>query len=162
MLWPALIAAGLLAALIFVELSWRRRFAAQKAEFKRQKERDRTAHEQSLVRLRARQEAVFNSMTEGLLLLNGEGRITLANRAFEKLFGVGVDVRSRTILEAVRLHELADMANLLKTESPLLDHEIRLTFPVERWIQVNGAALTTDADANRGAVFVFQDRKSVV
>src|SRR5438445_8903353 len=85
MLWLALIAAGLLAALIFVELSWRRRFAAQQAEFKRQHERDRTAHEQSLVQLRARQEAVFNSMTEGLLLLDGEGRITLANRAFEKL-----------------------------------------------------------------------------
>src|SRR5438445_4290696 len=96
-------------------------------------------------------------MTEGLLLLDERGRISLANHAFEILFGVNTDIRSRTVIEALRLHELAELVELLGSESPILDRELRLSAPVERWLQVNGAALLNEKGISEGAILVFHD-----
>jgi two-component system phosphate regulon sensor histidine kinase PhoR len=157
MLWPALILVAAVAAVIFIERSWRKKFANVQAGFRREIERLETAHEEAVLQLRTRQEAAFNSMTEGLLLLDARGRITLANRAFENLFGVTTNIRSRTMIEVVRSHELAELVELLNTESPVLDRELKLSVPAERWLQVNGAALLDDKGAQEGAILVFHD-----
>ena len=62
--------------------------------------------------LQTQQEVIFDSMVEGLLLLDERGRVQLANRAFAGLFGLTADIRGRTIMEALRLHELADLVTL--------------------------------------------------
>ena len=67
------------------------------------------------------------------------GRILLANRAFMDLFGLTADVRSRTLLEALRLHELAELVDLLGTQKQVLGRQIRLPHPAERWLGVNEA-----------------------
>ena len=51
------------------------------------------AQRQAAAQIQSQQEAVLNSMAEGLLLLDGSGRIQLANRAFADLFGVSQNLR---------------------------------------------------------------------
>jgi len=69
--------------------------------------RERDARE--LARANAQQQAVFNSMVEGVLVLDRHGRIQLVNQSLQRLFSLRVDVRGRTILEAFRLAELAEV-----------------------------------------------------
>ena len=104
-----------------------------------------------------RLEALLDSMVEGLLVLDGAGRITLSNRAAEVLFGFSRLMVGGTLLEAVRNHEVAALAARLATEPVILDHELRLEGPAPRILQINGAALHDGAGARTGAVLVFHD-----
>jgi two-component system, OmpR family, phosphate regulon sensor histidine kinase PhoR len=109
------------------------------------------------LQLQTQQEALFNSMVEGVLLLDEHGRIQLANRAFANLFGVTNEVRGRTILEALRLHELAALVRSLDTQKQVLGFELRLPGPNERWLEINAAAIFNGHGLRHGTVLVFHD-----
>jgi two-component system phosphate regulon sensor histidine kinase PhoR len=81
----------------------------------------------------------------------------LANRAFADLFGVSQNLRSKTILEALRIHELAELVDFLGSEKRVVGYELKLTRPEERWLQVNGAAIMNGNGHRRGAILVFHD-----
>jgi two-component system, OmpR family, phosphate regulon sensor histidine kinase PhoR len=123
------------------------------AAIEKLKEEQRVASTQ----LQTQQEALFNSMVEGLLVLDERGRILLANRAFRELFGVTVDIRSRTIIEAVRLHELAEVVEFLGTEKQVLGMELKISRPSERWLEINGAAIFDGAGRRQGTILVLHD-----
>src|SRR5262249_35818525 len=89
--------------------------------------------------------------------LDEGGRVQLANRAFNKLFGVSADIRSRTIIEALRLHELAELVDELGTQKQVLGRELRLARPNELWIQINGSAIFDGAGQRHGTILVFHD-----
>ena len=107
--------------------------------------------------LQTQQEVLFDSMVEGLLLLDERGRIQLANRAFAALFGVTVDIRGRTIIEALRLHELAALVSSLDTQKQVLGYELKLPGLNERWLQINAAAIFNGQGQRHGTVLVFHD-----
>src|SRR5262245_35241802 len=125
MLWPFLTFVAL-AGIALVHYWWRGKFqraqAASQEEFKKLKQ----SHELAAGQVQTQQNALFDSMAEGLLLLDETGRIQLANRAFSRLFGVTTEVRSRTIMEALRLHELAELVDTLGTGRESIEHEFRL------------------------------------
>src|SRR5580692_10232157 len=126
MLWPWFILCAV-AALAALHLCWRARF--RRAQEAAQAELDKLtrAQQQGALQIQTQQEALFNSMVEGMLLLDEAGRIVLANRAFSQLFGVTGDLRSRTIIEALRIHELADLVEFLGTQKQVLGYELKLT-----------------------------------
>lgn len=103
------------------------------------------------------QQVIFESMIEGLLLLDEHGRIRLANRAFADLFGITSDIRGWTIIEALRLHELAALVNSLETQKQVSGFEIKLPGPTERWLQINAAAIFNGGGRRHGTVLVFHD-----
>jgi two-component system phosphate regulon sensor histidine kinase PhoR len=149
-----LLALAALAALHWArQAKWARAQAAARTEIEALKE----AHRGALTRLQTQQEALFDSMVEGLVVLDEHGRILLANRAFMDLFGLTTDVRSRTLLEALRLHELAELVDLLGTQKQVLGRQIRLSHPAERWLGVNGAALLNDLGRRHGTLLVFHE-----
>src|SRR5260370_23476455 len=156
MLWPIIALLALFAALA-LHLWWRNRF--QQAQLKAQTElyAVRRAYEQSASQIQTQQETLFNSMTEGLLVLDQGGRIQIANRAFTSLFGVTADVRSRTIMEALRLHELADLVESFETRKKVLGYELKLARPHERRLQVNGAAIFDAGGQRPGTILVFHE-----
>lgn len=156
MLWPFLTLVAL-AALLVVHLMWRAKLQASEVAARRNIEQLKQAQQQEAAQAQNRQEALFDSMAEGLLLLDTEGRIQLANRAFQSLFGVGGHLRSRTIMEALRLHELAELVDSLSEQKHVVEHELRLSRPNERWLQVNGAALFNGDGRRQGTVLVFHD-----
>ena len=109
------------------------------------------------VELQTQQEALFNSMLEGVLVLDQQGRIQLANRAFAALFGIATDVRGRTLIEALRLHELTTLVSSLDTQKQVLGFELKLPGLNERWLEINAAGIFNGGGRRHGAVLVFHD-----
>src|SRR3974390_2124997 len=116
-----------LAALAGLHFWWRGRFERSRQALREEVEALKSEHQQAGLQFQTQQEALLNSMAEGLLLLDESGRIQLANRAFGRLFGVSLDIRTRTIMEALRLHELAELVDFLGTQKQVLGYELRLT-----------------------------------
>src|SRR5215472_5847750 len=149
------------AALVTLHLWWQGRFRSVQDRLQREIQKEieklRQAQERAALQIQTQQEALFNSMAEGLLLLDRDNNIQLANRAFNTLFGVTHDIRSRSILEALRLHELAELVEFLGTAKQVVDAELRLLPPNERWLQVNGAAIFDATGQRQGTILVFHD-----
>jgi len=155
-MWPALTVFAL-AALVFLHLWWRRRFLEAEQTAQRQIEALKEIQVTSFNQFQTQQNALFDSMAEGLLVLDETGRIQLANRAFAGLFGVTYDVHHKTIIEALRLHELSGIVDQLSDEKHAVEHELRLLNPNERWLQVNGAAIFNGSGRRHGTILVFHD-----
>jgi two-component system, OmpR family, phosphate regulon sensor histidine kinase PhoR len=160
MVWPLLTILALLLT-VGVHFWWRARFTATQSmlqrEILKEIEKLQQAQQRAAMQVQTQQEALFDSMAEGLLLLDQRGRIQLANRAFNTLFGVSGDLRSRTIMEALRLHELAELVEFLGTTRQVMDYEMKLFPPNERWIQVNGSAVFNAEGQHQGTILVFHD-----
>src|SRR6266404_3492253 len=154
-MWPVLTILAF-AALVALHVWWRKRFLRSQAAIRNEIEQHKSVQEKTTLQLRTQQEALFNSMVEGLLLLDQSGRIQLANRAFITLFALQADIRGKTILEALRLHELAELVDLLAIGGQVLGHQMKLPGPGERWLQINGAAIFNGGDRH-GTLLVFHD-----
>jgi two-component system phosphate regulon sensor histidine kinase PhoR len=115
------------------------------------------AHAEALHAHTARMEAMLDSMIEGLVVLDARGRIALANRAAEELFGFSRMMVGGTLLEAIRHHEVAALAARVGTEGAVVEHEVRLEGPEPRVLQISAVALRDASGAAAGAVLVFHD-----
>jgi two-component system phosphate regulon sensor histidine kinase PhoR len=115
------------------------------------------AQENAAQSVMAWQETVYDSMIEGLLLLNDAGRVQLANRAFVRLFATTGDHAGKPLLEVLRWHELADLVAILDAKDRWRSREMRFPGAGELWLQVSAAAIL-DADQQRhGTILVFHD-----
>src|SRR5882724_2329221 len=155
-MWPVLTFLAV-AALIGLHLWWHRRFTEAQEAAQREIEELKQTQLNSFNQFQTQQNALFDSMAEGLLLLDETGRIQLANRAFAGLFGVNNDVHHKTIIEALRLHELSRLVDRLDAEKHTVEHELRLSSPEERWLQVNGAGIFNGNGQRHGTILVFHD-----
>jgi two-component system phosphate regulon sensor histidine kinase PhoR len=154
--WPILTALCL-AALAGLHFWWRGRLARARQALRSQLEALKDEQRRAALQIQTQQEVLFNSMVEGLLLLDERGRIQLANRAFAGLFDVTIDIRGRTLMEALRLHELADLVNSLDSQKQVLGYELKLSGLSERWLQINAAAIFNGQGERHGTVLVFHD-----
>jgi len=155
-MWLALFIMAL-AALGALHLWWRHKLRRAQLQARMQLERHEQASQQSAFQLQSQQEAVLNSMVEGLVMLDHSGRIELANRAFLMLFDLQGDVRGKTLLETIRLHELSQLVIMLQEGESVLGHQLTLSRPAERWLEVNGAAILNGDGRRQGALLVFHD-----
>ena len=96
-------------------------------------------------------------MLEGLLLLDRHRKIYLANRAFKNLFGLKIELRGKTIMEALRVHEFDELVKHVETEGQVLDYELKLPELSERWLQVNAAVISNSTGEREGTILVFHD-----
>ena len=156
MLWPLLTAVALL-ALTGLHLWWRGRFLRARQAAQLELDTLREEQRRTALQVQTQQEVLFDSMIEGLLLLDERGRIQLANRAFAELFGVTADIRGRTIIEALRLHELAALVSSLDTHKQVLGFELELPGVNERCLEINAAAIFNGHGRRHGTVLVFHD-----
>jgi two-component system phosphate regulon sensor histidine kinase PhoR len=91
--------------------------------------------------------ATLSSMSEGVLVVDGAGRIRLANQALRRQFHVGDEVIGKTVLEAFRNVGLAELISATGMK------EVTFLQPEERVFAVTAATLSGAA----GAVAVFHD-----
>ena len=152
-LWPII----LLASLTGLHLWWRAKFNAQAERRAAEIEASQRKQQQTSLDAKAQQQVLFNSMLEGLLLLDRSRKIYLVNRAFKNLFGLKTELRGKTIVEALRLHELDELIRRVEAEQQVLDYEIKLPDLNERWLQVNAAVITNAAGERDGTILVFRD-----
>jgi two-component system phosphate regulon sensor histidine kinase PhoR len=158
-MWPFLTAL-LLVALVALHIWWQRRYErvlGQQREQQRALESMRTQHEQVLAQRQAQQKALFDSMAEGVLVLDAAGRIQLVNQSLQRLFALAADVRGQTILEAFRLPELAALVQRLHQEQTVQGFELELPGNNERWLEINAAAFLNQDGTQQGSILVVHD-----
>jgi two-component system phosphate regulon sensor histidine kinase PhoR len=154
--WLA-IAIVALAAAIGIHLWWRHAFLRNERQVQAAMEELQRRHQQTTFDAKAQQQVLFNSMLEGLLLLDRNRRIYLANRAFKNLFGLKTELRGKTIMEALRVHELATLVERVESDGQVFDYELKLPELSERWLQVNAAAISNSSGEREGTILVFHD-----
>jgi two-component system, OmpR family, phosphate regulon sensor histidine kinase PhoR len=91
--------------------------------------------------------ATLSSMSEGVLVADGTGKIRLANQALRRQFQLGDEVIGKTVLEAFRNVGLAELVSATGMK------EVTFLQPDERVFAVTAATLSGAA----GAVAVFHD-----
>ena len=111
----------------------------------------------ALTEEQTKQQTVFNSMIEGLLILDEHGKVQFVNPTLGTLFGLDADIRGRTLLEALRLHELQDVAQTALVGGRVSGHEITLPGREPRVLQVNAASFRDPDRAHAGTILVFHD-----
>lgn len=149
----ALAGAGIAGVLRSRLMTERRALAAARRDLEelRHSRRTRLADEQT------KQQAVFNSMVEGLLILDEHGRVQFANPTLGQLFQLPRDVRGLTLLEALRLHELQEVATRAAAEGRVTGFELHLPGANGRVVQVNAASVHDAEKTHAGTILVFHD-----
>ena len=155
-MWPFLTIVAIVTA-VGIHFAWRKKFSRQQQQIHAEMEDARRRQQQTTVDAQAQQQVLFNSMLEGLLLLDRHHRIYLANRSFKNLFGLKIELRGKTIMEALRLHELAELVERVETEGQVFDYEIKLPDLSERWLRVNAAVISNSDGEREGTILVFHD-----
>ncbi len=157
-MWPALIFAGL-AVLVLVEFWWHERRRLRERQLARQEYMEQALQQQqeANAQAQARQQALFNSMVEGVLLLDDIGRIQLINQSLARLFDLTADVRGQTILEAFRWPALQGLVDRAIAEHPIVGLELESPGPQPRSLQINIATYVDQAGIRQGLILVIHD-----
>ena len=155
-MWPFLTILAVAAA-VGIHFWWRNKFVRAEQQSRVERESFQQLSGAAMERSLAEQETLFDSMIEGVLLLDEQGRIRMANRAFHQLFGTNADLRGKTPREALRRHEVSDLLERLGGESSVLDYEMKLPGLEERWLQINAAIINGSDSRRLGAILVFHD-----
>jgi two-component system phosphate regulon sensor histidine kinase PhoR len=113
----------------------------------------------TLTRERNEREAVLESMVEGVIAVDPEGRVIAINSAGARLLDVGSrDVVGMSIEEAARSPELQRVVlAVLSGEQPVETDLTAIVGGEERFHQANGSLLHTEDGAVAGAVVVVND-----
>jgi two-component system phosphate regulon sensor histidine kinase PhoR len=157
--WPVLtiLALALMVALLILYLQMQQNLRRAEQDSRDRIDELQRRFQAQTRQLHTQQEALFNSMIEGLLLLDQNGRVQLANRAFNQLFGISTDVRGKTVLEVLRQHELAELVAKVAAQKQVLGYELKLAGLSERWLQINAAAVFDAEGRQHGTIVVFHD-----
>ena len=157
-MWPALIFVSVVALIALDAWLRERRHRRQQATALQEYTASALRQQQQAnAQAQAQRLALFNSMVEGVLILGADGRIQLVNRSLERLFHLGADVRGQTILEALRLPELAALSERVRVERQVEPVELELPALAARCVEVNAAAVLDAEGLPAGAIFVFHD-----
>ncbi len=112
----------------------------------------------TIERQRAEQAAVLASMAEGVLALDGAGRIIQINRAAARLLECEPEpARGRTLQEIARNRQLQEFAAAALESRTPDETEIVLHGAQELYLQLHGATLNDQAGRKIGAVIVLND-----
>ena len=106
---------------------------------------------------RAQLQTLFNSMAEGVMFLNRDGRVQLLNQSLERQFGLLLDVRGLTVMESLHRPELVGLIARLESTRGVASVGIELDAPVPRSLEVSAASVLDREGRPQGAFLVFHD-----
>jgi len=158
-MWPHLIGLALLGLTALSGWLWRRRQAVlhEQAHLKEALAKAEELHRETVFQARAQLQTLFNSMVEGVLLLDQASRIQLVNQSLEHQFNLTLDVRGLTVMEALRRHELAALIERLQSTRQVVTAELELDGANPRCLEVNAAAILDREGHPQGAILVCHD-----
>lgn len=158
-MWP-IIAIVLAVALGFSLLAAaRQRRALEQAAERLREEKELVTAAQSAAneQARAERQTLFNSMVEGVALLDVAGRIQLVNQSLERQFELTVDVRGRTLIQAFHRPELEHLLERLAKERNVVSFELEVPVRPPRRFEVNAATVLDRDNRPQGTILVFHD-----
>ncbi len=106
---------------------------------------------------KAERQTLFNSMMEGVVLLDRNGRIQLVNQSLERLLALHTDVRGQTLNEAFRRPELVQLVSRLDSDRKVPTAEFELGGNEPRYMEVNAATVFDRDGRTQGTILVFHD-----
>jgi PAS domain S-box-containing protein len=104
-------------------------------------------------------ETIFHAIQEGIVVLEGEGRISYANRAAEKLLGFAADqAAGQSIGRYLREIDWSSVLDLDADEwSRLVSREIEISYPQHRFLDFYIVPLRAVSEREKGAVVILRD-----
>ena len=86
--------------------------------------------------------AIFNSMIEGVIVIDKNGHIISINPTIEKIFGVSKkDVEAKAFLEAIRNNDISDVIGVVLNKGQPVRAELTLKYPVSKIFEVNATPI---------------------
>ena len=146
------------AGLVALHFFWRkrlRRAEEQVRRLERESEELRAGQARARSELSTQQEALLNSIPEGVLLLDKEGRITSNNEALVQMFGVGRALKGKMLLEVFRLHALIDLVRDVTQSGQARELELSVPGLHQRFFEVNGSMLRQSE--GQGVILTFHE-----
>ncbi len=117
------------------------------------------AHILHLAREKGLLETIFHALQEGLVLLDGSGRILYVNRAAGRL--LGFDIESAEGAPISRFLRGVDWNRVLRLDegewSRLVSREIEVNYPEHRYLAFYLVPLALQQPPDRGAVVILRD-----
>jgi two-component system phosphate regulon sensor histidine kinase PhoR len=108
---------------------------------------------------RSKLDTVLSNMTDGVIVTDTEGSISLANRAAEKLFGFQAEtVIGKSVIEATYDHEIANLVQRCLATGEQLNNQIEL-IPSGKYLRV--IAIPISGKILNGCLLLFQDLTEV-
>ena len=135
----------------------------REAEYRRKQAHDELAKAKELQdevigQIHTRQRAIFNSMLEGILILDEAGRVHSTNKSLERLFSINRDILGMTLIEAFRCHELLEIVDKAQKEGLVSGFELALPgIQQTRYLEVNAAAIQRAGGQPEGTILIFHD-----
>jgi two-component system phosphate regulon sensor histidine kinase PhoR len=115
-------------------------------------------HIESLVAERNQARAILESMAEGVLALDAEGKILLTNPAAAALFNLSsTEAKGRPLMEIVRQHELGELEKQVRSERRYARRDYMMFQPVERFLRVHGVPCEAGGPGGPHTVLVIED-----
>lgn len=156
-IWPILVfLAGVL--IILIQFWWeeRRRKTLQAEASRKFTEASLLQQRELHAQFQAQQQALFNSMIEGVLLVDQEHRVLMVNESLRHLFTFPAEIRGKPMAQVFRLPLLDGISERLNIEKKITDFELELPSIPPRCVRIN-AALVLDQGRPQGEIFVFHD-----
>ncbi|MDD5617704.1 MAG: ATP-binding protein, partial [Candidatus Omnitrophica bacterium] len=101
--------------------------------------------------------AVFNSMIEGVIVLDKDNRIVSVNSTIESIFSVSKEQsQGKFFLEAIPNNDIYEIINRVLGKAEYISQEISLVWPVRRIFQVNACPIF-EKDKVNGCLLVIHD-----
>ncbi|MDD5347652.1 MAG: ATP-binding protein, partial [Candidatus Omnitrophica bacterium] len=101
--------------------------------------------------------SVFESMVEGMILVDKEQMVLSVNSTVEKIFGVArQEAEGRLFLEAIRNADIAEVVNLVLARGEAVSRELSIVWPVKKTFQINAAPIF-ETGAVAGCLLVVHD-----
>jgi two-component system phosphate regulon sensor histidine kinase PhoR len=158
--WAA-VAIPLMIGLPILHLWWRKKYQVllnAKLQLERREKELQTLCENTRNEAKAQRNALFDSMIEGVLLLDKHSCIQHANQSILRLLNQTRErVVGKTIMESIRIHELEAIIHFLEHKTEVMGTEINIPGKRDLTLEVNAVA-TKDAQNNpTGFIMVFHD-----
>ena len=106
-------------------------------------------------------ETIFQTIQEGVLVIDNEGRLLYANRAAEKLLGVEfARAKGRSILRVLREWDWEHLLDVPATENDwarMVTREVEVSYPEHRFISVYAVPLNEPGLVEKGVLVILRD-----
>ncbi len=112
-----------------------------------------------LVQERGLLETIFQSIQEGVIVIDDAGRMTYANRSAEQLMGFSLEqLQGRPAQKAVPDLDWSRILDMEASDwSKLTTGEIEVTYPEHRYVSFYAVPLAESQDTAQGAVVILRD-----
>jgi len=105
----------------------------------------------------AEQQALFNSMVEGVMVLDASGKIRLVNLSLARMFQTRSELIGKSLIEAFGMHQLTEIVDRLRNEKQIVGAELSISEQSLKVLQISASSIIGPSKVPEGAILVFQD-----